>query len=308
MYREKRIAVVVPAHNEELLILDTLETVPDFVDRVYVIDDCSKDATLERARAHAKKDARVTVIHHEVNGGVGASITTGFKAALIDGTDILTVMAGDNQMDPVHLPTLIDPIVEGKADFTKGSRLKPGYWKGMSNWRLFGNMLLNLINKIASGYWIISDPQNGYIAISSTGLSKMDLNSLYPRYAFENDMMIKANVHELRMFNIFIPAKYGSETSDIKYGSFILSTSYFLFKSFIWRIIVKLLIYRRLVYFGYVLGMLCLVLGAVMIFFGEWNILLLGFVLFIFSCIGEYKHEIRSLTEDNTNPTSMVKR
>jgi hypothetical protein len=145
-------------------------------------------------------------------------------------------MAGDNQMDPRYLPSLMDPIIEGEADFTKGNRLKPGYWKGMSKWRLFGNVMLNIINKIASGYWSVDDPQNGYVCISSSSLKRMDLDGLYKRYAFENDMMVKAKIAGIKMQNASIPARYGREKSKIVYNDFIVKTSIFLLQSFFYRI------------------------------------------------------------------------
>lgn len=158
-YKGKTIGVVVPAFNEELLIRDTLRSIPEFVDRVYAIDDCSADRTKEIMLDFAKQDPRITCISHKKNKGVGGAITTGYLNAIKDGIGIVAVMAGDNQMDPKYLTDLLDPIVEGAADFTKGNRLKPGFWKGMSTWRLFGNYLLNILNKISSGYWNIDDPQ-----------------------------------------------------------------------------------------------------------------------------------------------------
>ena len=211
-YENKTIGVVIPAFNEELLIGDTLRSIPDYVDRIYVVDDCSNDQTAKIARDFEKNDCRVRCIRHELNKGVGGAIVTGYKKLLEDGIDIAVVMAGDNQMDPQYLPRLMDPIIEGKADFTKGNRLKPGYWKGMSGWRLFGNTLLNLLTKIASGYWNIDDPQNGYVAVTSASLGKLDLDNLYNGYAFENDMMIKANVADIKMANVNIPARYGNES------------------------------------------------------------------------------------------------
>ena len=118
-YRYKRIGVVIPAFNEELLIGDTLRSIPDFVDSVYAIDDCSKDRTKEIIMDFAREDPRIIGISHEKNKGVGGAITTGYKNAIKDGIDIVAVMAGDNQMDPKYLTDLLDPIVESAADFTK---------------------------------------------------------------------------------------------------------------------------------------------------------------------------------------------
>jgi len=286
-YRNKTIGVVIPAFNEELLIGDTLGSIPDFVDRIYAVDDCSMDRTKEIIEDFAKQNPRIICIGLKKNSGVGGAITAGFKNAINDGIEIMAVMAGDNQMDPKYLTDLLDPIVEEDADFTKGNRLKPGYWKGMSTWRIFGNYLLNILNKIASGYWNIEDPQNGYVAISSSALNKLDLEGLYNGYAFENDMMINANVECIRMHNISIPAKYGNERSKIKYSKFILATSIFLFSSFLWRIWNKYLEKGHPLGIFYACGCFGVIIGIIFLFIGMWKILVCSSFLFAFACMWE---------------------
>lgn len=236
MYKQKTIAVVIPAYKEEELIEKTLSSIPEYVDKIYAVDDGSPDRTFQIIHDFAEKDSRVVPIKHEKNGGVGAAIVSGFKKSLEDDIDITTVMAGDNQMDPAYLPDILAPIVEERADFAKGNRLKKGYWKGMSKWRLFGNFLLTFLTKIASGYWHISDPENGYIAVSASALKRLLALNLSEGYTFDNDMMVKANILNLRMTNVLIPARYGNEKTKIKYGRFIVYTSIFLFKSFLWRL------------------------------------------------------------------------
>lgn len=263
MYRDHRIAVIVPAYNEELLILDTLETIPDFVDRVFVVDDCSKDATLEKARAFAEKDTsrRVTVIHHEKNQGVGAAIVTGYKAVLEAGEDkeeidIAAVMAGDNQMDPAFLPHLLDPVVDGKADYSMGNRLVDREFRsGMSKWRFFGNALLTLLTKIASGYWQMVDPQNGYTAISRRALETISLDAIYPGYGYCNDVLVRLNVYGFRVKNVPHPSRYGREKSGIRYSTYIVRLSRLLLKDFLWRLKMKYIVlgFHPLVFY-YVFG------------------------------------------------------
>ena len=144
MYKNKKISVIMPAYNEELLIIASLESIPDYIDHVYAIDDCSQDLTYELIQAYAKKNPHVELIRHNVNSGVGAAIVTGYKKSLEDGVDIAVVMAGDNQMDPKYIPSLIDPLIEGKADYTKGNRLTSlKTMKGMSPLRMFGNFILS---------------------------------------------------------------------------------------------------------------------------------------------------------------------
>lgn len=151
-------------------------------------------------------------LRHEVNKGVGAGIISGYKLALKDEMDIVAVMAGDNQMDPVQLPRLIFPIIEGRADYTKGNRLlTDDFMTGMSKWRSFGNYLLSFITKIGSGYWQVMDPQNGYTAISRQALEVIDLDSVYPYYGYCNDLLIKLNAFGMRVMDVVMPARYGKE-------------------------------------------------------------------------------------------------
>jgi len=260
-YRGKRIAVVVPAHNEELLILETLSSIPEFVDRIFVIDDFSRDATLEKARAYAEEDPRVTVIHHEKNRGVGAAIVTGYKAALEEDIDITAVMAGDNQMDPAFLPHLLDPVVDEKADYSMGNRLVDrDFRKGMSKWRFFGNSILTLLTKIASGYWQMVDPQNGYTAISRRALNTISLDSIYPGYGYCNDVLVRLNVYGFRVKNVPHPSRYGREKSGIRYSTYIFRLSRLLLKDFIWRLKMKYVVlgFHPLVFYYFFGAVFCM--------------------------------------------------
>jgi len=178
MLEGSSVAVVVPAHDEEELIGTTLAGVPDFVDRIYVVDDGSRDATVERARAAG--DERVEVISHDTRRGVGAAIVTGYKRAAADGYDVTCVMAGDNQMDPEDLETLATPIVRGELDYAKANRLVTGEaWTLIPRTRYLGNAVLSMLTKIASGYWHVADSQSGYTAISRQMLKVLDLDRVY---------------------------------------------------------------------------------------------------------------------------------
>jgi glycosyltransferase involved in cell wall biosynthesis len=242
LFKGKSIAVVVPAFNEGRLMGQTLDSVPSYVDRIYAVDDASTDATQSIVLERSARDSRISIVRHEMNAGVGASIVSGYKMALMDRIDIAAVVAGDGQMDPQYLPNLLDPIIEGRAEYTKGNRLFGSDFRvGMTAWRYFGNLVLTYLNKIASGYWDVADPQNGYTAITARALSVLDLDRIYPRYAFENDMLVKLNVHNVTVLNVPIPARYGEEESKIRYGNFILKTSAFFLRAFCWRIWKKYL-------------------------------------------------------------------
>jgi glycosyltransferase involved in cell wall biosynthesis len=215
VYRNRTIAAVVPAFREEALIGRTISTMPDYVDHIVVVDDCSPDRTSEAALAVG--DPRVTLIRHEVNTGVGGAIITGHRKAAELGADIDVVMAGDAQMDPAYLPDLLEPIIEGGLGFAKANRffsLKS--FESMPRYRIFGNIVLSFLTKLASGYWHLFDPQNGYTAITQDTLRRLPLNRIASRYSFENDLLINLNILRVPAIDVPIPAVYGEEVSTIK--------------------------------------------------------------------------------------------
>lgn len=257
MYKDHTIAVVVPSYNEELLITDTLSSIPAFVDKIYTVNDCSTDRTHERIEMFSRSDPRVIAICHDRNLGVGAAIMNGYRRALDDRIDITVVMAGDNQMDPEVMPALIDPLVQKRADYTKGNRLlSPEYRRGMSRWRFLGNTLLTFMTKFSSGYWKLMDPQNGYTAISRRVLERIDLNRIYPGYGYCNDLLVKLNIFGFRVMDVEMPARYGRESSKIRYGPYIGKVSWLLFKGFFHRLRMKYIVlsFHPLVMF-YLFGM-----------------------------------------------------
>jgi glycosyltransferase involved in cell wall biosynthesis len=214
MYKDRRIAVVIPAHNEAPHVGGVVAGMPDYVDHILVIDDCSKDETL--AMATATTDARVAGWRSPANLGVGGATILGYEKALELVCDIAVKMDGDGQMPPEHLHLLLDAIIEGDYDYAKGNRFLAGEsLHSMPRHRLIGNIILTFLNKLTSGYWHIFDPQNGYTAISAVTLRRLDLRRLNPRYFFENDMLIALNFHNARVADVAIPARYGEEHSGL---------------------------------------------------------------------------------------------
>jgi len=258
----KSVAVVVPAYREAQLIADTLRGVPAFVDRVYVVDDASDDGTADAARALG--DSRVEVLRHEQNGGVGASIVTGYKRALADGADVTAVMAADNQMDPDDLQQLVRPVAAGEVDYAKANRLVSGEaWKVIPRSRYLGNAVLSLLTKIASGYWHVADSQSGYTAISRDTLAALDLDRVYRKYGFPNDMLVHLNVYNARVRDFPSRPVYGvGEQSGIKIRSVVPRISWLLLKGFLWRLREKYVIrdFHPLVFF-YALGIVMTIVG-----------------------------------------------
>ena len=265
MYLNKKISVVIPAYNEQYLIKITINSLPDYLDKIYIIDDGSDDNTFNVVKDAANKRDTIMLLRHEENLGVGAAIISGYKKSLEDDNDITVVMGGDNQMDPKYILDLIEPIIKGIADYTKGNRLVKGYTKGMSKWRFFGNSLLTLLTKISSGYWDIMDPQNGYTAISNKVLNIIDLDSIYPKYGYCNDLLVKLNAYNFRILDVSIPARYGNEKSKIKYNSYIFKVSWLLLKNFFWRIKTKyILISFNPIALLYLLGLILTPLSIIL--------------------------------------------
>ncbi|MDP9391929.1 MAG: glycosyltransferase family 2 protein [Actinomycetota bacterium] len=233
MYRNRSIAAVVPAFKEEKLIGKVITTMPDYVDHIVIVDDCSPDGTSAAARAVG--DPRVTVLRHEVNTGVGGAIITGHKKAAELGADIDVVMAGDAQMDPAFLPDLLEPLIDGGLGFAKANRFFSfRSFESMPRYRILGNIVLSFLTKLASGYWHLFDPQNGYTAITQDTLRRLPLDRIASRYSFENDLLINLNILRVPAIDVPIPAVYGEEVSSIKLKRVVPELLRLLFFGF-WR-------------------------------------------------------------------------
>lgn len=260
MYNGNSVGVVVPAYNEGDHIRRVIENIPPFVDRIYVIDDASTDDTWkeikhasERVNEHGQfvvpttdgtsNRARVVAVRHQANQGVGGAIKSGYLAALDDEVDVVAVIAGDDQMDPAALQSILDPIVEGRADYAKGNRLvTPEHRAEIPRFRLVGNAILSILTKVASGYWTISDSQNGYTAISRRALEKIRIEDMYEFYGYCNDILVKLNVEDVVVADVPAPISYGDETSHINYSTYIPRVSGMLLRNFLWRLKEKYVI------------------------------------------------------------------
>jgi len=262
VYKEKSVAVVVPAYNEEKLIAQTITSIPDLVDRIIVVNDASTDRTAEIVEEMAKEDSRICLMKHKVNQGVGGAIVSGYKSAHDLEMDITVVMAGDAQMDPKDFLNIIEPIATGNADYTKGNRLFYGdAWNMIPHYRYLGNSFLSLMTKIASGYWHIADSQSGYTAISLIALRRLRLNKIYKRYGMPNDLLIKLNQHDFRVKDVHIRPVYNvGEKSGIKLVEVIPKITWILFKGFWQRLFLKYVIkdFHPLIFF-YLLSFVLLV-------------------------------------------------
>lgn len=254
MYKEKTVAVVVPAYNEERLIAQVIETIPEYVDHIVVVDDYSTDQTAQIVNEYANtSQGRIILLELKKNSGVGGAITEGYKWCRDHRMDATAVMAGDAQMDPSDLPALLDPIVSGEVDYTKGNRLFTGEaWHKIPKTRYMGNAALSLMTKIVSGYWHIADSQTGYTVANLKVLETIDLDGIYKRYGMPNDMLVKLNIYDFRVRDVDIRPIYGiGEKSGIKPLLVIPKFTWLLTKLFFHRMFQKYIIrdFHPLVFF-----------------------------------------------------------
>ena len=287
MINNKTIAVVVPAYNEETQIGIVIETMPEYVDRIVIVNDCSKDNTLQVVMNYINSDTkdysndaigvrniepnryneaevllaktfkedyvyfkrqeilspnpeknRIILINHLENGGVGAGIASGYKWCRDNNIDCTAVMAGDGQMDPDELLGICLPVINDGIDYVKGNRLIHRCAKQLiPTKRFFGNSILSIMTKLASGYWRVSDTQTGYTAISLDALKSIELHKIYKNYGMPNDMLVKLNIANCSLREIPIKPIYRvGEKSKMKIYKVIPRVSWLLFKSFFVRI------------------------------------------------------------------------
>ncbi len=253
MHEGKSICVVIPAHNEETQIRGVVETMPDFVDRIVVVDDASQDDTNKVVRGCMEKDARVVLLEHEKNQGCGGALVTGYKWARDNEMDVAVRIDGDGQMKPEDLLSIVAPVAEGRADYSKGNRLFFGdAWNMIPHTRYLGNSFLSLSTKISSGYWHVADSQSGFTAIGLMALKRIDLDGIYKEYGVPNDILIKLNMYDFRVIDVHTRPVYNvGEKSGMKLARVIPRISWVLFKGFWQRLFFKYVIkdFHPLVFF-----------------------------------------------------------
>ncbi|MDA9893969.1 glycosyltransferase family 2 protein [bacterium] len=290
MINNKTIAVVVPCFNEESQIGTVIESMPDFVDRIIVVNDNSTDKTdnvvekliaserfnslndvfknkvtpnpynkaeqvLEKVNNEeitfyikqeiykSKVKSKIVLINHKENGGVGAAISSGYKWCKDYNIDCTAVMAGDGQMDPAELQSICEPVVNESLDYVKGNRLiHRSALLVIPKIRYFGNSILSILTKLASGYWHISDTQTGFTAISNKALNAIRIHKIYKSYGMPNDLLVKLNITFCTIREVEIKPIYNvGEQSKMKILRVIPTVSWLLIKSFFKRLWIKYL-------------------------------------------------------------------
>jgi len=292
MYKGKNIVVVVPAHNEENQIGKVIETMPELVDKIVVIDDYSTDDTNQIVQKYRNNNNRIVLITHERNHGVGGAIASGYKWARDNDYDVAVVMAGDGQMDPADLPKILDPVVSNRVDYSKGNRLFTGEaYRKIPKVRYFGNAGLSLLTKIASGYWHIADSQTGYTAINKRALHCIDWDKMYKRYGQPNDILVRLNACDMRVADVSIRPVYNiGERSDLKIRKVFFSISWLLMKLFLWRLKEKyiirdfhpLIFFYALAFFMFIVNCLFFI-RLIMLWISQGHVPEITFLVWMFS-------------------------
>lgn len=238
------IAMVIPAYRVERDIEAVLHSLPPYIKYIIVVDDASPDSTFERVTAAAQKDERILLLRHLQNQGVGGAMLTGFQKALELNAQIIIKLDGDGQMDPARIPALIEPLIEGKADYTKGNRFRDFKSLQMMPFvRRVGNLGLSFLTKVATGYWNLFDPTNGFFAIRAEVLARLPFDKIDRRYFFETSMLANLYLLNALVLDIPMPARYGSETSSLSIRRALFEFPYKLSTIFLRRILLRYYLY-----------------------------------------------------------------
>lgn len=267
MYADRSVAVVVPAHDEAAFVGDVVGAMPPFVDRVYVVDDASADdtaavaleagansasgtgldggafedrhgeAALADRVAESARRGRVEVLRHGENRGAGGAVKTGYLAALAGDADLVATVDADGQMDPSRLDSFLDPLVRGDADYATGTRLRSRTDRAdMPRFRLFGNAALTLLCRVSSGYWSLTDPVNGYTAVTRDALDAVRPASLHEGYGYGVQVLARLHAADCRVADVPVESAYGDEDSGIDYASYVPRVSRLLAATFLRRL------------------------------------------------------------------------
>jgi dolichol-phosphate mannosyltransferase len=238
--RQFPLAVVIPAYHAADTIESVLGGLPDYLRHIIVVDDASPDNTPERVQACAQRDSRILLIKHTQNQGVGGAMVSGFKRALELGAQVVVKIDGDGQMDPAHIPALVAPLLEGKADYAKGNRFRDfESLRHMPLVRRIGNLGLSFLTKAATGYWNCFDPTNGFFAIRADILAQLPLERIDRRYFFETSMLANLYLLDAFILDVPMPARYRGERSSMSIRRVLVEFPAKLFVTLLRRLLLR---------------------------------------------------------------------
>lgn len=241
MLNQNKIAVVIPYYNASQHIVSVLVKLPKIIDVIYIIDDCGNEALPKEVLARFQN---AVYLKHDKNLGVGGATKTGFKAAIADKIEVVIKVDADDQMDTSYIEDLITPLLNNQADYSKGNRFRDfKALKAMPIMRKIGNLGLSFLTKAATGYWNNFDPTNGFFAVKTETLEKLDFDNIANRYYFETSLIAELYFQESRIKDISMPAIYGDEKSSMSVWKMPFVFLPKLFKTFIKRIVKSYFIY-----------------------------------------------------------------
>jgi glycosyltransferase involved in cell wall biosynthesis len=241
---QKNIVVVIPCYRVAREVGSVIASLPPYIQHIICVDDASPDETARVIRQAATGDQRVLLLQHEKNQGVGGAVVTGFRKALELNADIVVKLDGDGQMDVVHIPNLLAPILQGNADYAKGNRFRDfRALQKMPVIRRIGNMALGFLTKAATGYWNLFDPTNGFVAIHGRVLAQLPLAQIDRSYFFETSMLANLYLLGAVVKDVSMPARYGNEVSNLS-----VRRSLFEFPLKLLRTLFRRLLLRNLIY------------------------------------------------------------
>ena len=259
--KDAKIAAVIPSYKVSRHICEVIETLPELIDHIIVVDDACPESSGKIAQE--LNNEKITVIFHSDNQGVGGAVISGYKKSIELGCDITIKIDGDGQMSPEYIEPLIKPIINGDADFSKGNRFRNmNALRAMPTIRLIGNNALSFLEKSYSGYWDIMDPTNGFTAISRTMLEDLDLSKIARDYFFESNMLLELYLCGAVICDIPMAARYGHEESSLSIGKTLLRFPPKLLYGLVKRIVLRYYIY------DFNMASVYLLAGIPMLFFG----------------------------------------
>lgn len=270
-FQQYSIAIVIPAYRVEKHIETVLASVPGYIRHIIAVNDASPDSTRQRVEAAMQRDARIVLVNHTQNQGVGGAMISGFKKAMDLGAQIVVKMDGDGQMSPVHLPGLLIPLLLGQADFTKGNRFRdlPALSR-MPFIRRFGNVSLSFFSKVATGYWNCFDPTNGYLAIRTELLLQLPLERIHKTYFFETSMLAQLYLLGAYIREIPMPSLYAGERSNLSIAKVLLEFPPKLIQAFVRRLVIKYFVFDFSIISVYLLTSLPMILFGLVFGITKW--------------------------------------
>jgi dolichol-phosphate mannosyltransferase len=259
------VGVVIPCYKVKKTVGDVINNIPANVHKIICVNDASPDGIKDVLETIAHNNDRVIIINHDKNQGVGGAVKSGYREAISHNLDVVVKIDADGQMNPKFIPSLIEPILLGRADYTKGNRffdiesVRP-----MPVVRLLGNAGLSFFSKLSTGYWSLFDPTNGYTAINVAVLKYLPLSKLSNRYFFETDLLFRLSTVRAKVMDIPMQAFYGEEKSNLNSFQALLTFPFLHLRNFSKRILYN--------YFfrNFSIASVNLVIGIILVVFGGW--------------------------------------